>query len=209
MPVFIATLVALQGVEAAAETTSLPATVSQQLAQQSLDALRQGEEANDPQMKMQAYKRGIELARQAIDADEANADAHFAMFANQGRVMMHNGVVVNPMTLMEARRELDRALEIDPNHADALAAKGGMYRQLPWVLGGSNQKASEYLARSVELDYDNACAARIELAERYRDLGYPERSIPLLRKAVEIATRDNKPDKLKRAEALLRQLSTP
>jgi tetratricopeptide (TPR) repeat protein len=155
---------------------------------------------------MEAYRLGVELARQAIVADDLNADAHFAMFANQGRVMLHEGVVVNPLTLMEANRELNRTLELNPNHADALAAKGGMYRQLPWALGGSNEKASEYLARSVELDYDNACGARIELAELYRDLGYPERGIPLLEKAVEIATRDNKPDKLERAQTLLREL---
>jgi hypothetical protein len=84
-----------------------------------------------------------------------------------------------------------------------------MYRQLPWALGGSNQKASEYLSRSVELDYENACGARIELAELYRDQGQPERSIPLLQKAVEVAKRDRKSEKLARAQALLEELGAP
>ena len=106
---------------------------------------------------------------------QALADAHFALFANQGRVMELEGAVVSPFLVIEATRELNRTLELNPNHADALAAKGGIYRQLPWALGGSDKKAGEYLARSVELDYENACGARIELAELYRDAGQPER----------------------------------
>jgi len=47
----------------------------------------------------------------------------------------------------------------------------------------------------------------MDLAELYRDLGYPDRSVPLLKKAVEIATRDNKPDKLQKARDLLRDLN--
>ncbi len=200
-------LVAVAVTEATAQSAEQPVSQAQKLALESLDYLRRGEETTDLKLKIEAYRRGVEVAQQAIRADDLNADAHFALFANQGRVMMHDGFVPNPLTLVEANRELNRALELNPNHADALAAKGGMYRQLPWALGGSNQKASEYLARSVELDYDNACAARIELAELYRDLGYPDRSIPLLEKAVEIATRDKKPDKLLRARNLLRELS--
>jgi tetratricopeptide (TPR) repeat protein len=179
---------------------------SKQLSVESLDCLRKGEEAIELEVKLAAYRRGVDLARQAIEVDEANADAHFALFANEGRLMVHQGIVPNPMSLMRATRELNRTLELDPNHADALAAKGGMYRQLPWMLGGSKEKAREYLLRSVENDFDNACGARIELAELYRDLGEPERSIPLLQQAAEIAKRDAKPDKLARAQQLLREL---
>jgi hypothetical protein len=193
--------------QSAVQASALPSGRAQELATESLACLRQGEEAQHESAKIAAYRRGVELARQAIAADDNNADAHFAMFANQGRVMLHEGYTANPMTLMTVNRELNRTLEIDPNHADALAAKGGMYRQLPWALGGSKQKASEYLARSVELDYEHACGARIELAELYREMGDPERGIPLLEKAVEIAKRDNKPDKLARAQALLDALA--
>jgi len=84
-----------------------------------------------------------------------------------------------------------RTLELNPNHNDALAAKGGMYRQMPWVLGGSLAKAATYLSRSVDLDPD-AVSARIELAEVYRDMGQPERSVPLLEKAAQVAERVGK-----------------
>lgn len=194
--------------QASAQSVVTPPSPSQKLALESIDYLHRGEDASGRDERMSAFRRGVELARQAIAADENNADAHFAMFANQGRIMELQGVAVNPFILVEATRELNRALEINPNHADALAAKGGVYRQLPWALGGSAQKASEYLARSVELDPDNACGARIELAELYRDLGQPERSIPLLEKAVEVAKRDKKREKLARAKTLLQELNS-
>lgn len=180
---------------------------AQQLANQALECLRKGEEATHLEARLAAFNEGVELARKAIEVDDENADAHFAMFANEGRLLEHQGVVPNPVTLVRATRELNRTLEIDPNHADALAAKGGMYRQLPWMLGGNKEKAREFLVRSVENDYDNACGARIELAELYRELGEPERSIPLLEVAVEIAKRDEKRDKLTRAQQLLRELT--
>lgn len=192
---------------AAAQGVEVAVGASQKLTLEAMQCLQQGEEATDVEAKLTAYRRGVELAQQAVAADEDNADAHFALFANNGRVMIHEGYTANPMTLMTVSRELNRTLEINPNHADALAAKGGMYRQLPWALGGSKQRASEYLARSVELDYEHACGARIELAELYRELGQPERGIPLLEKAVEVATRDKKPDKLERARALLQELA--
>lgn len=200
-------LIAVAPRQIAAQALAPPSSPAQKLAAESLKCLDKGEAERDTDAKLAAYREGVELAQQAIDADDNNADAHFAMFANQGRIMLYDGVIANPATLVRATRELNRTLEIDPDHADALAAKGGMYRQLPWVLGGSKQKASEYLARSVELDYEHACGARIELAELYVDLGYPERSVPLLEKAVEVAKRDNKPEKLERAQALLVELS--
>ena len=62
---------------------------------------------------------------------------------------------------MRAQRDLERALELNPNHADALTAKGGLYRQLPWVLGGSLSVAETCLTRAIELDPD-AVSARID-----------------------------------------------
>ena len=80
-----------------------------------------------------------------------------------------------------------------------------MYRQLPWVLGGNLQKAADYLSRAVALD-PNACGSRIELAETYLDMGHPERSVPLLEKAAEVAEQMHKQRQLDQARELLSQL---
>lgn len=180
---------------------------AQELAQRALDCLHRGEDATKKEAKLAAYQDGLSWAERAVAADDHNADAHYARFANQGRIMMLEGAVPNPVNLLKINRELDRALELNPNHADALAARGGMYRQLPWVLGGSLDKAADYLSRAVALDPD-ACGARIELAETYRDMGHPERSIPLLEKASEVAQRLHKDRQLDEARALLAQLNS-
>ncbi len=177
----------------------------QDLTARALDCLHRGEDATAKESKLAAYREGLQWAEQAVAADDGSADAHYARFANQGRIMMLEGGI-NPLNLLTVNRELDRVLELNPDHADALAARGGMYRQLPWVLGGSLEKAAHYLSRAVTLDPDNACGARIELAETYRDMGHPERSVPLLEQAVQVAQRMGKQRQLLEAQSLLAQL---
>ena len=84
--------------------------------------------------------------------------------------MLVEGVVPNPFNLIKINKQLDRTLDLDPNHADALAAKGGLYRQLPRLLGGSLSKAEKCLIQAIAYD-PNAIDARIELAETYREMG--------------------------------------
>ncbi|MFI5398170.1 MAG: tetratricopeptide repeat protein [Candidatus Binatia bacterium] len=181
---------------------------AQDLAQRSLECLHRGEDALTKEGRLTAYREGFELAKRAVQADDRNADAHFACFANGGRVMLLEGKVANPVNLWTVNRELDRVLDLNPNHVDALAARGGMYRQLPWVLGGSLEKAADYLGRAVQLDPNNAVGARIELAETYRDMGHPERSVPLLETAMQVARRMGKLRQLQEARQLLTELRT-
>ena len=174
-------------------------------AQRALDALHRGNDAAGKDAKLGAYREGLDLANQAIKADETNADAHFAAFANSGSIMGLESGPPNPLRLLTLIRELDRALELNPQHPDALAGKGRMYRQLPRLLGGNLEKAADYLSRAADLDPGDA-AIRIDLAQTYRDLGRPERSIPLLEQAVQLATSQGKNDDLAEAKRLLAEL---
>jgi tetratricopeptide (TPR) repeat protein len=178
---------------------------AQELATQAIAVLKRGEDARDDAAKIAAYREGLELARRAATADDSNADAHFAIFANQGRLMLLEGAAPNPLNLLKVNRELERCLELDPNHSDALAAQGGLYRQLPWLLGGNLDKAETALRRSIEID-PNAVGARIELALVYRDRGQPERGIELLERAIVLAEQMNKRRQLGEARRLLAEL---
>jgi len=180
---------------------------AQSLAERALTCLHRGEDAVTKDEKIAAYREGLALAKRAVKIDDANADAHFACFANSGRLMQLEGAGANPFNLLKVNRELDRVLALNPNHADALAARGGMYRQLPWLLGGSLDKAADYLARAVALDPD-ALGSRIELAETYRDMGHPERSVPLLEQAIQVAERKGKQRQLDEARKLLSELQS-
>jgi tetratricopeptide (TPR) repeat protein len=178
---------------------------AQSLAERSLECLHRGEDAVNKEERAAAYREGLALAKRAVEADDTNADAHFACFANGGRLMLVEGASANPFNLLTVNRELDRVLALNPNHVDGLAARGGMYRQLPWMLGGSLEKAAEYLGRAVALDPD-ALGSRIELAETYRDMGHPERGVPLLQQAMQVAERKGKQRQLDEARQLLSQL---
>jgi len=180
---------------------------AQELADQSIACLKQGEDLQDKQAKLAEYRQGLDLAQRAVVADDSNADAHFAVFANEGRIMLLEGAVPNPLNLLKINRELDRCLQLNPNHADALAAQGGLYRQLPWVLGGDLDKAQTALNRAIELD-PTAVGARIELAQLYRDRGQPTRSVELLREAATIAESMNKQRQLGEAQRLLTELQS-
>ena len=175
------------------------------LARSALDCLHRGEDLLTKESRLAAYREGLQFAERAVAADDSNASAHFARFANNGRIMLMEGQTPNPFNLLAVNRELDRVLELDPNYADALAARGGIYRQLPRLLGGSLDKAEADLTRAIALDPD-AVGARIELAQTYRDMGHPERSAPLLSKAAQVAETKGKYRQLAEAHELLREL---
>lgn len=179
---------------------------AQTLAKRALESVRRGEDAPAKEAKLSAYREAQTLAERAVALADDNADAHFALFAAHGRILLLQGATANPLNLLTVNRDLDRALQLNPNHSDALAAKGGLYRQLPWVLGGSLQKAEAYLMRAIEID-PNAVTARIELAETYRAMGYPDRGVPLLEAAVQVAQAAGKLRQLAEARSLLRELN--
>src|SRR5438105_4937705 len=130
---------------------------------ESYRCLELGEASEEDATKLDWYRRGKEFADTAVREDERSAEAHFALFANWGRWLQTDGWLKNSFRLPALRRELDRALELDPNHPDALAAEGGMYLQLPRFLGGDVDKAVPLLVKSIELD-PHGVGARLELA---------------------------------------------
>jgi tetratricopeptide (TPR) repeat protein len=171
-------------------------------ARESLHCLDRGEGSDDETVKLAWYSRGKDLAEQAIRQDDESPDAHFALFANWGRWLQTDGWLKNAFHLPALRRELDRALELDPNYADALAAKGGLYLQLPRFLGGDGVKAEALLVRAIELD-PAAVGARLELAERYLDIDRRNEARDLTHTALRLASEQGKPYLVQRAATLL------
>jgi hypothetical protein len=170
--------------------------------------LEQGEASDDATTKLALYSRGKELAEQALKEDDLNAEAHFALFANWGRWLQTDGWLKNSFRLPALWRELDRTLELDPHHPDALAAKGGLYLQLPSFLGGDAEKARGFLERAVELD-PAAVGARLELAECYIADDRREEARDLAAAAHRIALEQGKERFVRRASDLLRRLGPP
>jgi tetratricopeptide (TPR) repeat protein len=176
------------------------------LARRSIACVERGDEAQTAAAKLTAYREGEAFARQAIALDDRSAEAHFALFARSGRLLLTSSAVVGPFSVGRTTREFDRALELDPNYAEALAARGALYRQLPRLLGGNTEKAEWYLTRTIELD-PNAVVARIELAKIYSDEGDAQGSVALLETAAGIAAREGKCRSFAKARVLLHELA--
>ncbi len=201
----------MAGVGSAAESDSsqagVPLAERDRLAQRALDLLQVAEAAESKSEKIAAYKRCRDVAKRAVALDQSNADAHFAVFAAEGRLELLNGAVPNPVNLYRAQERLDHVLELDPGHSAGLAAKGGLYRQLPWMLGGDLEKAESFLKRAIELNPE-AIGARIELAATYFDKGEREKCAPILDEARAIAEKQGKLFRLKQVARLRAEISS-
>jgi hypothetical protein len=110
------------------------------------------------------YRRAEQLAEAVLAEEPDRAEAHFLIFAVRGRRALADGVTISEAwQLRQLNRHLERTLELDPDHASALAAKGGLLLELPAVLGGNPAGSIAYLRRALELNPDGL-GTRLTLA---------------------------------------------
>ena len=83
-------------------------------------------------------------------------------------------------------KELDRTLELAPDHLDALSAKGTFLLRLPFLLGGDRAKG-EKLLRYVLLKSPQSVNARLSLAKSYCADGRHSEAISLASEALSLA----------------------
>ncbi|MBA2487072.1 MAG: tetratricopeptide repeat protein [Nitrospira sp.] len=108
--------------------------------------------------KRLAYEAGAEMAKRALHMDERNAQAHFLYAATLGSAERLKEIANAGLVLGEIKQHVRRAIELDPTHAQALQMMGGLYAELPWLLGGNEKQAELHLQRAIQTDgrYTNA-----------------------------------------------------
>lgn len=106
----------------------------------------------------------------AAEAGESSPEIH----NNLGRVHLRNGET------QEARREFEKALELDPRNADALLNLANLD-----ALDGRTTQAERLIQRALQVD-PNSVAALAQLAELRRRRGDLEGAIGLYRQALTI-----------------------
>jgi tetratricopeptide (TPR) repeat protein len=173
---------------------------------ESLRCLERGEAADEQKQKLFWYSKGRALAEEALQKDDDSSDAHFALFANWGRIAVIEGLLWNAPNLPTIRSHLDRALELEPDHAEAVAAKGALYLNLPSYLGGDMEKAEPYLVRAIRLDPQSA-GTRLELAGYYLKMNRREEAAAQAEAALAIAQSEGKTHYTRRARDVLDQLA--
>jgi tetratricopeptide (TPR) repeat protein len=124
------------------------------------------EESQDTAKRRAAYEEGARLARQALDLQEQNADAHYLYAANLGSAAQLRGSMASALTVQDLKTHVRRALELNGNHAPALHMMGMMMEELPWFLGGDTDAALTYLKRALLAD-PSYIHARLDLAKIY------------------------------------------
>lgn len=117
-------------------------------------------------------RRGLALAEEAVRIDERDPLAHFAVFCTLGRQLKQEGVGLGSLAAVRRlRREIDRALELDPAMVDALVAKAAFLNQLPSLLGGDPDEAKRLVQQAWALDpggVDRVAEVRALLTENDR-----------------------------------------
>jgi hypothetical protein len=139
-------LVALAAISSA---ESLPGS---RRAEEALALCKAADRAEAP-AKAAPLERGLELAEAAVEADDADAKAHFAVFCNLGRRMQMQPLSFQSLSAVRRlRNEIDRTLELAPNSVDALTAKGAFLLELPLFLGRDAAEAERLLRRALAVD---------------------------------------------------------
>lgn len=114
---------------------------------------------------LELYALASRQAEAILARNPDSAGANFVFFAARGRVLMADGFTRNLMTLRSLDRQyLDRAIQLDPNHADALAAKGGILLDLPTLIGGDPAAGLRLLEKASRLNPGGA-GTRVSLAK--------------------------------------------
>ncbi len=135
------------------------------LAQEADRTLRAAELREMDATAVEFYELAAQQALAALERDPRSADAHFVYFAAKGRILLADGLTRNLVELRRLDRDhLDRALELNPRHAGALAAKGGVLVDLPRLLGGDPETGLELLRRANALN-PGGIGTRVSLAK--------------------------------------------
>src|SRR5262245_1586349 len=207
MPTALRTVAVL----AAAAIISLPrlavATESAaDVASQAMHECDLGRDASSHDERKAHFERGEALATKAVALDDKSAPAHFAIVCNLGELLRVDGEKLTSLLLLRRlMAEVDRTLQLDPNHVDAMATKGTLLMRLPRVLGGNTEEGQRLLREVVKRD-DNAVTSRITLAKSCAETGKRDEGVQLASRALQIARQEGRADKVAEAQATLDEL---
>lgn len=168
-----------------------------------------GRVAQDRASRVGHFEKGQALGEQAVALDDRSADAHFALFCNLGELMRIDGElsITSVAGFRRITKELDRTLELAPDHLDALSAKGTFLVRLPFLLGGDREKG-EKLLQYVLLKAPGSVNARLSLAKSYCANGRHGEAVALASEALDLAQAQRLDDFEPEAAKVLDQLRT-
>ena len=136
---------------------------------------------------LEEYEEGVKTGEEAVELLPDSSEAHL-QYAVALRIKMSNvGKMKAMFTVGTYKKELQRAIDLDPGNVDALTEEVGYLGNAPGIAGGDLDKARE---KAQELrKYDERAAAQMLAQIEMKD-GHPDKAIQALEELVE-ATPDD------------------
>ena len=170
--------------------------------------LRAAELRPPDETAMSLYRRASQQAQTVLARNPDSARANFVYFAATGRVLLADGLTKNLFALRRLEKNyLDRAIELDPRYANALAAKGGVLLDLPTLIGGDPAEGLRLLRRANEIN-PGGVGTRVSLAKALARAGDVDQARTQARLAAHHACIQGRRKALDDACALLAELDS-
>ncbi len=184
-----------------------PAVEKDPLVFQAERTLRCAELRDVDETALTIYRRARDEAQAALARNPDSAGANFVYFAAQGRILMADGITKNFMTLRSLDKQyLDRAIRLDPNYPNALAAKGGVLLDLPSLMGGDADEGLRLLRRANQIN-PSGVGTRVSLARALARRGDTQEALAEARTAAHYACMQRRRKALEDAVKLITELA--
>lgn len=102
--------------------------------------------------KLDAYDRGRQAGKRAVELAPRNALAHFWYATNSGRWGQTKGVMRSLFLLPTVKEEMQTALALDPKLTAAYSLAGSVYYEVPPLFGGDLDKSEQMFRKGLEVD---------------------------------------------------------
>lgn len=146
-----------------------------------------GEYQTSETEQLKSYTEGQNAADQITKLAPGRWDGWAWYAINLGRISQLKGVFKSLFLLEPFKKHIFQAEKLAPNSSFVLDAIGDMYRQLPWIAGGSMKKSTQYLEKAVKVD-PNATLAKLDLAITLLMTGKKDQAKTLLTEVVNTKT---------------------
>jgi tetratricopeptide (TPR) repeat protein len=97
-------------------------------------------------------EKAIDYLEKAIEANNSNAKYHLLLSNALGSKAMQSNMLKQAFLAPKIKKEMEKAVELDPNYVEARAALTQLYVMLPGIMGGSIEKAKGQAEALVKLD---------------------------------------------------------
>jgi tetratricopeptide (TPR) repeat protein len=120
--------------------------------------------------RLEAYDRGRQVARRAVELEPRHVEARFWYALNTARWGQTKGVIRSLFLLPAVQEEIQTILQLDPTFTPVYALAGHVFYEVPGLLGGDLKKAEEMFRKGLEQD-PQFTAMRVGLGKTLVKLG--------------------------------------